>query len=217
MSALDRMMRAAGRTPLSDSGPASHAISDTAATSDLTRTITAMVAGGGRGAGSRLMVIAHDPIPERAEYVTRRAVRAIVADGPQLLMVHSRTAGDYKFPGGGVEPGEAPATALIREVAEECGRLVTEVSPAVLTVIESRNAREPGLVFQSHSTYHVCTVDGPVHPVNLDDYEQELGFRPTWVDLDSAISTNEQVLAAGTAQTWVHRETQVLRWLRDPA
>ncbi len=171
--------------------------------------------GSGSGADGHLMVIDHDPIPEGAEYVTRRAVRAIITDGPMLLMVHSRSAGDYKFPGGGVEPGEAPATALIREVAEECGRLVTDVTPAFLTVIESRKAREPGLVFQSHSTYHSCSVDGPVQPLNLDDYERDLGFHPTWVELDDAISANERVLGTGGAQTWVHRETQVLRWLRD--
>src|SRR5512133_3554572 len=65
--------------------------------------------------------------------VTRQAVRGIIlADhGKSLaLMVHSTENGDYKFPGGGIEPGEDQAAALTREVREECGAQITgEIIP----------------------------------------------------------------------------------------
>ncbi len=92
---------------------------------------------------------------------------------------------------------------------------MTQVQSPVLNVIETRRAREHGQVLRSHSSYHPCSVDESVGALHLDDYERELGFVPVWVGLEEAIAANESVLAGGAAQTWVFRETHVLRWLRD--
>ncbi len=160
--------------------------------------------------------IDHDPVPEhRVELVDRRAVRAVIRRGDLLLMVHSAVAGDYKFPGGGLEPGESPEEALTREVSEECGRTVTRVGEVILRVVEHRRALEPGAFFRMESLYHPCDVGDDIHDQRLDDYENELAFAPVWVSMDEAIGTNERVLASGAAKTWVTRETRVLRTLRD--
>jgi len=172
---------------------------------------------GGGGTGPTVLRITHDPIPPGALVVRRRAVRALISQRSQYLLFHSQVGGDVKFPGGGVEPGEDHDAALAREVLEECGRRVLSVSTPTLRVVESRAAREPGKVFESTSTYHPCTVDGTHTALRLDEYEADLGFMPVWMDLDDAIRTNDQVLASGSAQTWVARETQVMRWLRDAA
>ncbi len=71
-----------------------------------------------------------------------RAARSraiILREGPggaEVALVERRRDGRlyYVFPGGGVEPGESPAEAVVREVAEELGlrvapgRLVAEVA-----------------------------------------------------------------------------------------
>ncbi len=160
--------------------------------------------------------IDHDPVPdEPAEVIQRVAVRAVIRRDTHLLMVHSRIAGDYKFPGGGLEPGESPDEALIREVSEECGRTVTRVGEVIVVALEHRRAREPGAFFRMESTYRPCDVTDVVHDQSLDDYEHELAFEPVWIGVDEALHANERVLAGGTAQTWVARETAVLRALRD--
>ena len=160
--------------------------------------------------------IDHDPVPdEPADTIRRAAVRAVIRRDAHLLMVHSRIAGDFKFPGGGLEPGESPQQALVREVSEECGRTVTRVGEVIVLAVEHRQAREPDAFFRMESTYHPCDVADEIHAQNLDAYEHELAFEPVWVSIDAAIAVNERVLASGTAQTWVPRETAVLRALRD--
>jgi 8-oxo-dGTP pyrophosphatase MutT (NUDIX family) len=129
-------------------------------------------------------------------------------------MVHSPVAGDLKFPGGGLEPGESHAEALVREVREECGLAVARVGEQpVLVVHERRAGTEPGIVLQMESRYLACEVGDEEHPRKLDDYEHALGFQPVWVPLADAIRTNRTVLARGGAQPWVQRETTVLEAL----
>ncbi len=160
--------------------------------------------------------IDHDRVPPMPHAVVQRvAVRAVIHRNAHLLMVHSRIGGDFKFPGGGLEPGESPHQALVREVSEECGRTVTRIGDVLVTAVEHRLAREPGAVLRMESTYHQCEVDDEVHGQRLDAYEHELAFEPVWTTPDAAIAANDRVLADGTAQTWITRETEVLRLLRD--
>ena len=62
-----------------------------------------------------------DAYKESSSIIARKAVRAILFRGQSVLMVSSRQ-GDYKFPGGGVEPGESEREALKREVRDRIYR-----------------------------------------------------------------------------------------------
>lgn len=147
--------------------------------------------------------------------VRRHAVRAVIRRGERLLLVHSTVAGDYKFPGGGIEAGESPAEALAREVLEECGVAVVHVAGMPTIVVEERRpGQESGVVLSMQSSYHECVVDDDQdHPRDLDPYEADLGFEPAWVTAKEAVRVNAELLARGPAQPWVTRELAVLRLL----
>lgn len=49
------------------------------------------------------------------------AVTAVIRSGPRFLLARHRDSGLWSLIGGGIEPGEEPAEALIREVVEEVG------------------------------------------------------------------------------------------------
>ena len=123
--------------------------------------------------------IDHDPVSdEPADEIRRAAARAVILRDSHLLMVHSRIAGDYKFPGGGLEPGESAQQALVREVSEECGRTVTRVGDVIVMAVETRRAHETGAIFRMESTYHRCEVGEAVHSLRLDRYELDLALSP---------------------------------------
>lgn len=165
------------------------------------------------GAPVPVLRIDHDPVPAGTDFLDRVAVRAVISREGHLLMIRSGQEGDVKFPGGGVEPGETDAEALVREVAEECGRTVSGVGGVALVVVEHRLAREPGAVFRMTSRYHPCEVGDHVRAQRLDAYERDLGFHPVWITPGEALAVNRAILAGGAAQTWVARETQVLQRL----
>lgn len=133
-------------------------------------------------------------------------------------MVFSPVNGDYKFPGGGVDPGESQSQALCREVLEECGARVTEVGQPLGKIIEYDIAEEPDFeLFVMDSFYYFCQVKMATSSLHLDDYEKELGFQPVWVEIDKAIETNQSVLASQpeSAPKWTRRDTFVLELVKQ--
>lgn len=153
--------------------------------------------------------------------VTRLAVRAVVRDDQgRLLLLRSTAGGDFKFPGGGVEPGEEPGVALARELDEECGRDLLGVGELLLRVLERRADRDAAdAVFQMESRYYRAEVSPAQRGQRLEDYEAALGLAPTWVSPAAAIAANSEALAGADPAPWVARELRVLQWLAaaDPS
>lgn len=145
--------------------------------------------------------------------VRRTAARAVVRRGGLLLLVRS-TLGDVKLPGGGVEPGEAPAAALVRELEEECGATGVVVGEPLVDVVERRPAQEPGAVFVMTSHYVACRIAGPLSEQRLDPYEADLGFAPVWMSADDALAVHARLRAEGAVlPAWTAREDRVLALL----
>jgi 8-oxo-dGTP pyrophosphatase MutT (NUDIX family) len=61
--------------------------------------------------------------------IRKRGVVAVVVRDQRLLVirrsVHVRAPGMHCFPGGGIEPGEDEATAIVREMREELNVVIT--------------------------------------------------------------------------------------------
>ena len=54
----------------------------------------------------------------------RDSARSIILHDGKVAMIHSLKYDYYKFPGGGIENGENPVEAMIRETREEAGLVV---------------------------------------------------------------------------------------------
>lgn len=154
----------------------------------------------------------HNNVPHQGKSICRETVRAIIIRDRELLLIHSRVNGDYKFPGGGIEPQECHEAALLREVAEESGGRITSISEPFGKVLEFDLPIEKCYdSFCMTSYYYLCDIDPRLGPQKLNEYEARLGFVPVWVDVDVAIKTNQDILAGGKKyERWVKRETQVL-------
>ena len=56
------------------------------------------------------------------KYTQRPGVYSILANGRDILLTHqAEPEPEIQLPGGGIDPGESPITALHREVYEETG------------------------------------------------------------------------------------------------
>jgi 8-oxo-dGTP pyrophosphatase MutT (NUDIX family) len=149
--------------------------------------------------------------------IFREAVRGIIIDKTNLLMVHSSKNGDYKFPGGGIFGKETHYQTLMREIREECGALVTEIGPEFGKVIEYDVPLEREYdVFIMNSYYYFCQIERALFAQKLDQYEYDLGFHPVWVDIDTAILNNKDIASSILTEKirWLPRETFILEQIR---
>jgi hypothetical protein len=51
-------------------------------------------------------------------------------------------------------------------------------------------------------------------PQKLEDYEQELGCTPVWVDVEHALRVNKSILQSDKAPKWVQKNVFVLEYVR---
>lgn len=142
----------------------------------------------------------------------RDAVRAIVVDdqGRLLLLAEAGGAG-LKFPGGGVQTGEADLDALARELREETGYAVGAVAGLAVVVDERRPGLEPGVDLVMQSRYYRVAV-GERGSSDLEDDEKELGLTAVLLPLREALE-RQRSHAGSDPQPWAQRELAVLEWL----
>ena len=156
-------------------------------------------------------------VPHQGRLLCREAVRAVILNGRKILLAYSQVHGDYKLPGGRIDPGENMESALARELSEEIGgRMISAAEPYGKTLEYDLPIEKEYDAFCVTSYYYCCEVDALLGEQRLDDYEARMGLKPMWVDIDKAISANREILATGgEVFCWVKRETRVLEMVRD--
>jgi len=158
--------------------------------------------------------------PERltlsGHLLRREAVRAVVANGADLLMLYTRRYDDYSFPGGGVTEGEEIEACLLRELHEETGASTVEVKRYLGYVDEYRPDRKDGsntMMMRSH--FYECAVDRTLGLPSPEDYELANGMVAVWVNGRAALDHNESLLKTSPHSMGlsIYRETQMLRYV----
>ena len=130
----------------------------------------------------------HDYDPNGTVEV-RPSVRGIILREGKVLLVHSLKYDYYKFPGGGIEPGEEMEEALGREVREETGFQVLPGSIREYGLVRRISRGKHTDVFYQDNYYFLCDIGSTVGQ-ELDDYEDEERFTPEFVKPERAIHVN---------------------------
>ncbi len=145
----------------------------------------------------------------------RSSARAIIIKNNLLAMVYSEKYKYYKFPGGGIEEGEVPETALIREVMEEGGLSVIQstIKEYGRADIFRKSDIFENTVFWQENLYYLCDVSDNKNGQHLDDYEAESGFTLRYVTVDEAIITNREETTTDDIYM-IQRENKVLEILK---
>lgn len=107
----------------------------------------------------------------------RIAAAVIVDDAGRILLVRKRGTSAWMQPGGKVEPGEAPADTLVRELAEELGLVVAAADLEHWGRFESAAANEPGHLVDC-DIYALAISGEPVVAAEIEELR--------WVALDEA-------------------------------
>lgn len=115
--------------------------------------------------------------------VMRQAARAVVINDGRLLVIHRNKYGKeyYTLPGGGIEPGESPEQAVLRELDEETG--VNAILDRMVFI------EDPGKPFGPQYVFLCQYQDG--EPRLRHDSEEAMSnaqgknlYRPMWLSLD---------------------------------
>lgn len=143
----------------------------------------------------------------------RPSVRAIIVQGGKAAMVHSLKYDYYKFPGGGMEPGESQLDTLIRETLEEAGLAVIPESVREYGCVHRVQKDDRYGRFVQDNFYYLCEAEDCVQSQTLDDYEAEEHFTLEFVKPETAIHANRLHDHGPKDQTMLEREALVLERL----
>ena len=126
-------------------------------------------------------------------YVARPSAYAILRDSDSRLAVVRAPEGVF-LPGGGLEAGESPEQAVVREVAEECG-LVVDVLCCLGAAEDLLYAEREGVHYEIHSTFFEVRAVGSTPAV---EPENVLGWRSTSAAVSELTRESQRWIVAET-------------------
>lgn len=104
----------------------------------------------------------------------------LVVAGGAVALIERRKDGEHYFvaPGGGIEPGETPESAAVREAAEELGLAVRLLSKAGVLDVAARGGGRQHYWFADCDSWEFGPMTGPESDGPHNSY------RRVWVSLD---------------------------------
>jgi 8-oxo-dGTP pyrophosphatase MutT (NUDIX family) len=127
--------------------------------------------------------------------IIRPAARVILIDASQQILLMQHRGEDVPFvwatPGGGIEPGETPEQAALRELGEEVGLRDAVLGPCVW--LRKHLFPWQGAVYDVRERFFVCRIDAYEvgSHVNEDEVEREWDLGNRWWSLDEIAASEE--------------------------
>lgn len=143
--------------------------------------------------------IFENPLPEPAEYSNRPTVKGLVFDSEEKIPILFGN-GYGLFPGGGIEDGETPEEAFVRECKEEIGCNIEILSHlGIATQHRARDSRKYDIYFfvakvtgekGFPTTTQADELACEVRWLSLDDMKSQLLELINWLPQDQYYQTN---------------------------
>jgi len=158
-----------------------------------------------------------DIINMSAKTFTRKATRAIVLNGDDILLLYTKRYHDYSLPGGGIDDGESNIDGLIRELKEETGAHNVQNIKEFGLYEEFRPWHKSDFDIMHMQSYcYVCTIDDELLDPELELHEIDNGMHPIWMNIHQAISHNEETIKNSEKKGLsIERETFLLKLIVD--
>ncbi|NQZ20419.1 MAG: NUDIX domain-containing protein [Colwellia sp.] len=154
-----------------------------------------------------------DIIDISANTFIRKASRAIVLNGENILLLYTKRYHDYSLPGGGIDEGESNIAGLIRELKEETGAQNVKNIAEFGLYEEFRPWHKTDFdIIHMQSYCYVCTIDEKLLEPEFESHEINNGMQPLWMNIHQAISHNEETMANSKKKGLsIERETFLLK------
>lgn len=151
---------------------------------------------------------------ECTSYYRRDSARSIIIRDGKVAMIHSQTYDYYKFPGGGIEQGETPIEAMIRETQEEAGLIAIPDSIQEYGLVHrmEKSEADPFRCFIQDNYYYICDAEERVTAQHLTANEAKEAFVLEFVEPEKVIKINGR-LKDTRFRTMSDREARVLEML----
>ncbi|MCP4991480.1 MAG: NUDIX domain-containing protein [Colwellia sp.] len=148
-----------------------------------------------------------------AKSFNRKATRAIVLNGDDILLLYTKRYHDYSLPGGGIDEGESNIDGLIRELKEETGAHTVQNIVEFGLYEEFRPWHKEGFdIVHMESYCYICTIDDELFEPELEAHELSNGMHPVWMNIHQAIAHNEETIAKSKKKGLsIERETFLLK------